>query len=133
MSALHHLALTAADPSRSVPFYDRMLAPLGYRRTHADAALAVWEGPAPEILLYTARPEHAGRRHVLYAPGLHHLAFRVADRAAVDRLHGEALALGAAVLDPPAEYPHYAPGYYAVFLCDPDGLKLEFAHIPDAA
>ena len=37
---------------------------------------------------------------------------------------------GARVLDPPAEYPAYAPGYYAVFFGDPDGIKLEVAHIP---
>ena len=37
---------------------------------------------------------------------------------------------GADVLDAPAEYPHYAPGYYAVFFADPDGLKLEFVHMP---
>ena len=34
-------------------------------------------------------------------------------------------------LDPPAEYPLYAPGYYAVFFADPDGLKLEFVHMPN--
>ena len=33
-------------------------------------------------------------------------------------------------LDPPAEYPQYALGYYAVFFADPDGLKLEFVHMP---
>jgi hypothetical protein len=33
-------------------------------------------------------------------------------------------------LDPPAEYPRYNPGYYAVFFIDPDGLKLEYVHAP---
>ena len=27
--------------------------------------------------------------------------------------------------DPPADYPSYGEGYYAVFFTDPDGLKLE--------
>ena len=36
----------------------------------------------------------------------------------------------ATVLDPPAEYPQYEPGYYAVFFADPDGLKLELVHVP---
>jgi hypothetical protein len=33
-------------------------------------------------------------------------------------------------LDPPAEYPQDAPGYYAVFFRDPDGLKLEYVFTP---
>jgi hypothetical protein len=37
--------------------------------------------------------------------------------------------MGADVLDPPQEYP-YVPGYYAVFFRDPDGMKLEYVHIP---
>ena len=37
---------------------------------------------------------------------------------------------GGTILDPPREYPHYVPGYYAVFFADPDGIKLELVHIP---
>ena len=37
---------------------------------------------------------------------------------------------GATVPDAPAEY-DYEPGYYAVFFTDPDGMKLEFVHIPE--
>ena len=29
------------------------------------------------------------------------------------------------MVDPPAAYPSYGEGYYAVFFLDPDGLKLE--------
>jgi catechol 2,3-dioxygenase-like lactoylglutathione lyase family enzyme len=44
-------------------------------------------------------------------------------------------AVGATVLDPPAEYggqPGYGDAYYAVFFEDPDGVKLEVACIPGA-
>jgi hypothetical protein len=47
----------------------------------------------------------------------------------VDRLHEFLLSIGATVLDPPADYPPYRDGYYAVFFSDPDGLKLEFVHV----
>lgn len=36
------------------------------------------------------------------------------------------------ILDPPADYPHYAPGYFAVFFCDPDGIKLEYVFTPES-
>ena len=39
---------------------------------------------------------------------------------------------GADILDPPAAYPEYGTGYYAVFFADPDGLKLEYAYTPPA-
>ena len=34
------------------------------------------------------------------------------------------------VLDAPAEYPQYAPGFYAVYFEDDDGLKFEGVHMP---
>ena len=67
--------------------------------------------------------------HDLFAPGFHHLALNAADRDQVHRVHEILLALGADILDAPAEY-DYEPGYYAVFFLDPDGLKLEVVHIP---
>lgn len=61
---------------------------------------------------------------------LHHLAWTADDRADVDRMHRLLLDIGATVLDAPAEYPKYGPGYYAVFFADPDGLKLEYVCWP---
>jgi predicted lactoylglutathione lyase len=59
---------------------------------------------------------------------LHHLAFHARSRAAVRRAHRLAVALGATILEPPAEYPAYGAGYYALFFLDPDGIKLEIVH-----
>jgi catechol 2,3-dioxygenase-like lactoylglutathione lyase family enzyme len=63
---------------------------------------------------------------------LHHLAWAVESRAAVDRMHESLRGIGATVLDAPAEYPQYnrGRGYYAVFFADPDGLKLECVFTP---
>ena len=33
----------------------------------------------------------------------------------------------------PKEFPHYAPGYYATFFYDPDGIKLEVVYEPTRA
>ena len=49
-------------------------------------------------------------------------------REDVDRLHELLVKIGANVLDLPGEY--YEGGYYAVFFADPDGLKLEYVHLP---
>jgi predicted lactoylglutathione lyase len=58
------------------------------------------------------------------------VAFRAASRDDVDGLYQLLRDIDAKVLDPPAEYPDYAPEYYAVFFADPDGLKLEYVFMP---
>ena len=51
-------------------------------------------------------------------------------RAASDALARDIVSFGGTVLDAPRDYPEYAPGYYAVFFADPDGIKLELVHLP---
>ena len=58
------------------------------------------------------------------------LAFGAPDRDAVDRVYGALQRAGVTILDPPAPYDQYAPGYYAVFFSDPDGMKLEYVFTP---
>jgi hypothetical protein len=41
----------------------------------------------------------------------------------VDDLYALLLKHDVKVVDPPADYPEYGEGYYAVFFLDPDGLK----------
>ena len=67
-------------------------------------------------------PEGVNRRR---AGSLHHLAFRVPERADVDRLYHQVRALGARVLHPPRLYPQYCPDYYAFFFKDSEGTELE--------
>ena len=58
-------------------------------------------------------------------------AFTAPTRDAVDRLYEKLEAAEVPIFDPPADYPHYAPGYYAVFFADPDGIKLEYVFTPE--
>ena len=66
-----------------------------------------------------------------YGIGLHHLAFSAPDRAMVEERATWLHSSGAEIESEPREY-SYAPGYYAVFFCDPDGIKLEIVHRPTA-
>jgi catechol 2,3-dioxygenase-like lactoylglutathione lyase family enzyme len=87
------------------------------------------------IGIVRANGRGAGRPHDRYAPGLHHVAWGVESRSAVDRMHYVVRSIGARVLDAPADYPQYnnGNGYYAVFFADPDGLKLECVDTPSGA
>jgi catechol 2,3-dioxygenase-like lactoylglutathione lyase family enzyme len=135
--ALSHLDLNITDPDRSVPFYDTVLPLLGYRRVPVEpgtTAVACWSMSDAaksvfSIALERARGAGERQKYDRYAPGLHHLAFHVDSRADVDQLYAQLVALGIAILDPPAEYT-YTPGYYALSCQDPDGLVLEFVYEP---
>ena len=57
-----------------------------------------------------------------------HLAFAAASPAAVDAFHSAALAAGGRDNGPAGPRPHYGPGYYAAFVIDPDGHRIEAVH-----
>lgn len=132
---INHIDLTVADPVRSRPFYEAVLGFMGYRRVNGhergfDFDLKAPDGSFCSIGIMKAQGEGAVRKHDRYAPGLHHLAWTAPDRADVDTLYALLLEIGATILDTPADYPKYGPGYYAVFFADPDGLKLEYVYWP---
>ena len=126
----HHVDLTVTDLDTSIDFYHRVLTELGFERVPIEPGDApCWEirdDPVFGIALHRAR---SATPHDRYTAGLHHLAFRAASRAEVDRFFRFLGNSNFQVLDPPAEY-DYTPGYYAVFFADPDGLKLELVFEP---
>lgn len=120
-----HVYVAVRDLGRSEAFYDRVMAVLGFRKRENPI------GGDPHLhyynrqVAYSLRPAREGAPdHDPYAPGLHHLCFRVVDEAAVDRAAGELRAVGVKVTEP-RYYPEYGPDYYATFLEDPDGIRLE--------
>jgi glyoxylase I family protein len=136
VGTLNHIRFTVTEIGRAEAFYGVVLGFMGYRLVEKSADRLAWaamtsDGSLQWVILSAAHPDSLDRPHDRYAPGLHHLAWNAEDRDQVDRLHALLRDIGATVLDPPAEY-DYEPGYYAVFFLDPDGLKLEFVHVPGA-
>jgi glyoxylase I family protein len=127
--AVDHLDLTVNDMKRSTAFYDEVLCALGMRRVAHESYVA-WGNGHMNIALRAAAPAQRGAAFDRTRVGFHHLALKARSRADVDRFHAFLVRAGVTVLDPPAEYPQYGPGYYAVFFADPDGMKLELVHFP---
>ncbi len=132
---VHHLDLTVKDPEASAPFYDAVLGHMGYRRCAEDERGIDWEHATspnrlPSVGIFRAQGDGAARHHDRYSPGLHHVAWSADSRKDVEALYKLLLDLKATVLDPPADYPEYGKGYYAVMFADPDGLKLEYVFEP---
>ncbi|MEE9300000.1 MAG: VOC family protein [Alphaproteobacteria bacterium] len=127
---IDHVYLSVSDVSRSLAFYDRLMPFLGFKKLkrRMKVAAAAYESRAARLTLYLV-PARGGPTPVdRFAPGLHHLSFEVGSRREVDLAHAELAVMGAEILDPPADYPHYRETFYAVFFADPDGIKLEIAH-----
>lgn len=139
MSSISHLALVARDLERSRQFYDTVLSFIGYSAVEVPEStqramktrLLAWASPQGAITLRPAQPDSASKPHDRNAPGLNHIAFNASSRAAVDELYVLLQRIGAAIFDPPAEYPYF-PGYYALYFADPDGVKLEYVHWPQS-
>jgi Lactoylglutathione lyase and related lyases len=132
-----HVDLVCRDLQRSLAFYAAVLGPLGL------AEPALFDGERGERIHYLRFPRSGsgslGLRQALepqefelYAPGLHHLALAVETPADVDAAHAAAVETGAEVLHAPRLWPQYRVDYYATFLLDPDGFRLEIATARDA-
>ncbi len=136
--AIHHIALTVNDWSRSKAFYDEVLGEMGARQAMGGEGAphkepkgrwCAFVGSGFMVTLWQSAPQHRSNAFQMYNVGLHHVAFSAASRDDIDRLFRRLQSMGASILDAPAEYP-YVPGYYALYFADPDGMKLEYVHVP---
>ncbi|OIW34314.1 Glyoxalase/Bleomycin resistance protein/Dihydroxybiphenyl dioxygenase [Coniochaeta ligniaria NRRL 30616] len=129
---IDHLSISVPpeDHKKTVGFYLAALAPLGYTR------LATY-GPNGEVVGLGA-DNHADC-WIVAVPGAAdklgvHLAFRTADRKAVDAFHAAAIGAGAEDNGAPGPRPMYHEHYYAAFVRDPVGNNLEVVcTVPPAA
>ena len=123
MSVISHITLGTNDVVRAAAFYDPVLGALGFERQERPAS----KPPAyeknsgmPTIYLYPpfdGRPATAGNGT--------HVAFVAETRAAVHAFHDLALAHGGVSEGAPGPRPHYGDDYYAAYVRDPDGNKLQ--------
>ena len=127
---LDHVSITVHRFEEAERFYDRALAALGVPKVGRDEG---WAGYG-----LRADADHPGRAYLSImradaapAPDRRHFAFKAATRAAVEAFWREGLAAGGADDGAPGLRPRYHPFYYAAFLRDPDGNRVEaVCHAP---
>ena len=122
---LDHIGVQVQDVEKSLDFYLRTFAAIGMREAMrfpvGDSIVAGLAGPAGAPDFWLVPPGGPETREL-------HVAFSAPDRQAVDTVYEAAVAAGVEVLHAPREWPEYHPGYYAVFLRDPDGHNVEAVH-----
>lgn len=119
---IDHLGIQSADVEASARWYTTVFGPIGMAEamripTPGGPVVGFGAGGEPGFWLSQAASPVAPRED--------HIAFAATSREQVDAVHAAAAAAGAEVLHAPREWPEYHPGYYAVFLRDPDGHNVE--------
>jgi catechol 2,3-dioxygenase-like lactoylglutathione lyase family enzyme len=117
---IDHISIGVREIAAAKRFYDAALAPLGYECLSASEsslgygrdAVAFWIGAAEH-------PVPADDRSGL------HICFSAADRKAVDAFHAKALRAGGRDNGKPGLRKDYGANYYAAFVTDPDGYRIE--------
>jgi|SRR5689334_16837491 len=117
---LNHVSIGVRDLPRAKRFYDAALKPLGYKCLsespgslgYGDSAVVLWISPSD-------RPVPADT-----ASGLH-FCFDAPTRKGVDAFHKAALGAGGKDNGKPGVRADYDASYYAAFVVDPDGYRLE--------
>jgi catechol 2,3-dioxygenase-like lactoylglutathione lyase family enzyme len=115
-----HVSIGVSDIKRAGAFYDAVLKPLDVTRlSDGDSALGYGEKNAGLWLLVSKKPVKPDMESGL------HFCFQAKNRAAVDAFHAAALKAGATDNGKPGVRADYSSKYYAAFVVDPDGYRIE--------
>src|SRR5438128_1245613 len=117
---INHVSIGVRDIPRTKRFYDAALQPLGYKCLSAgDTSLGYGRDAVAFWISATDRPVAADDKSGL------HFCFDAPTRKSVDAFHSRALGTGGRDNGKPGVRADYDPNYYAAFVVDPDGYRIE--------
>jgi len=122
---IDHVSVAVSDLAKSAAFYEGLLATLGYARL-VERDYAVGFGKRYPEFWINKRPRMAP---VAVDTGVH-ICLRAASEDAVRAFYGAAVRLGGADDGAPGMRPAATRDYFAAFIRDPDGNKIEAATFP---
>jgi catechol 2,3-dioxygenase-like lactoylglutathione lyase family enzyme len=117
---IDHISIPVRDLERSTRFYEAVLGPLGMSKLRDWPATAGFGKTYPEFWL-NHRP---GLAPALADSGAH-VCLRARGTDVVDAFHAAALRAGGTSDGAPGPRPEYHENYYAAFIRDPDGNRVE--------
>jgi catechol 2,3-dioxygenase-like lactoylglutathione lyase family enzyme len=120
IAMLDHVSIGVRDIAKAKRFYDAALGPLGYAcLSDSPGSLGYGSGSVALWISESARPVPADEKSGL------HFCFAAPSRDSVQAFHAGALAKGGRDNGKPGLRTDYGPDYYAAFVIDPDGYRLE--------
>ena len=123
---IDHISVGVADLDRAARFYEATLAPLGLSRLVTRLATIGFGKNYPEFWINL----RAGMAPVAPESGTH-ICLRAKATADVDAFHAAALNAGGRSDGDPGLRPHERVRYYAAFVVDPDGNRIEAVTFPN--
>lgn len=122
---IDHISVGVTDLDRSAKFYETTLAALGLARLVTRPQTVGFGKAYPEFWINLRE----GTPHVAAESGVH-ICLRAKTTAEVDAFHAAALSAGGASDGAPGIRPHDRVRYYAAFVTDPDGNRIEAVTFP---
>ncbi len=117
---IDHVSIGVADTARAKRFYDAALKPLGYKcLSEGPGSLGYGRDSVEFWISETAHPV------VPHAKSGRHFCFAAPTPTSVDAFHAAAIKNQGRDNGTPGLRPDYGPGYYAAFVVDPDGYRIE--------
>jgi len=127
ITGIAHVELSVRDLDRSVGWYTRLLGARDVWRGANDAfgirACAIFEPKSRMVFAFTEHAEQEPEGFSPRRPGLDHVSFGVADRAALEEWVAHLDSLG--IEHSPIQDDHQPP---SVTFTDPDGIALELSY-----
>jgi catechol 2,3-dioxygenase-like lactoylglutathione lyase family enzyme len=119
---IDHVSIAVRNLHATGRFYETVLGTLGYAKLRDHANTLGFGKRYPEFWL-NHRPAMAPNA----ADSGHHVCLRAADVNTVAAFHAVALQAGGRCDGAPGLRPEYSDGYYAAFIRDPEGNRIEVA------
>jgi catechol 2,3-dioxygenase-like lactoylglutathione lyase family enzyme len=117
---IDHLSIGVRDTMKARKFYDAALEPLGYSCVSAGATSLGYGNEAASFWIYASpRPVPADLQSGL------HICFTAPSRKSVEAFYKAALAAGGTSNGGPGLRADYGSNYYAAFVIDPEGYRIE--------
>ena len=117
---IDHISVAVRDLERAARFYEAVLGAIGYAKLETRPATVGFGKKYPELWL-----NRRAAMSPVDADSGAHVALRVRTTELVDAFHAAALAAGGASDGAPGLRPQHGEGYYAAFIRDLDGNRVE--------
>ncbi len=128
---IHHIEIYVSDLKLTREFWSSLLSSIGYSETsYWEDGFTLSNGEDGYLTFVQVTKKHQSHKYHRCGVGLNHIAFKVMGKEKIDSLREYCLSKSISLLYD-EKYPHANGGedYYALFLEDPDRIKVEFVGV----
>lgn len=131
VNGIAHIQMTVNNIEECMPFWERLCHFLEMKTLIKNDTTLYCIGSRTGILIREAPEEKKNVSFDQDTSGLHHFCFRARSKGDIDAIYEFVKTeLNPTFIHGPEEGSHFAPGYYSILFEDPDGIRVEFNHVP---